>query len=163
MRESGFMNRLGWMVLAATVLIGACGNDGPARDDQGSIADSGDVSVFTLRVGDCFDDPAGEVTEVDVLTAVPCSAPHDNEVFFAFDLPEGDFPGQDAMVSASADACLGEVFTEYVGIGYVDSVLDVFPINPTEASWAVGDRKVYCALFNIDLSKLTGSARGTAR
>lgn len=157
------MRRLGSFLLAAVVVVGACGDDGASRDDQGNISDTGVLSVFSFRVGDCFDDPASDTTEVAELSAVPCSQPHDNEIYYSFEMPDGDFPGSDAIMSTSADECLGSAFSEFVGITYDQSVLDVFPVNPTEASWAEGDRTVYCALFNIDLAKLTGSARGTQR
>jgi hypothetical protein len=40
----------------------------------------------------------------------------------------------------------------------------VFPIFPTEASWNEDDdREIICALYNADLSKLTGSMEGAAR
>jgi hypothetical protein len=74
-----------------------------------------------------------------------------------------DFPGQDSISTSAATECLGERFTTYVGITYNASALDVFPVTPTEASWAEGDRTVYCAAFNLDLSKLTGSVQGTNR
>jgi len=157
------MRKLGVILMAAALLAAACGDDGPTRDPQGSIADTGAASVFSFRTGDCFDDPSGDQTEVAELSAVPCTEPHDNEIYFTFDLPDGDFPGQDSIVSSASDACLGEVFSAYVGIAYDQSALDVFPVTPTETSWAGGDRTVYCALYNLDLSKLTGSARGTGR
>ena len=45
----------------------------------------------------------------------------------------------------------------------LDSELDLFPITPTSESWAEGDRVVYCALYALDLSKLTGSMEGSRR
>ena len=157
------MKRLGWLVVAAALVTGACGDDGPARDAEGNITETGDVSVFSLQTGDCFDDPAAQQTQVDQVTVVPCSQPHDNEIFYSFDLPDGDFPGQDSISTASATECLGDRFTTYVGITYDESALDVFPVTPTAASWAEGDRTVYCAAFNLDLAKLSGSVEGTNR
>jgi hypothetical protein len=58
--------------------------------------------------------------------------------------------------------CVAE-FEAYVGLSYVESELNVFPITPTEGSWATGDREIVCALYNLDLSKLTGSMEGAAR
>ena len=157
------LRKLSLVVAAATLVTGACGDDGPARDDTGSITDTGAASVFSFRTGDCFDDPAADQTQVEQLPAVPCSQPHDNEIFYTFDLPDGVFPGQDSIVSTSADHCLGDGFTAYVGTAYDDSVLDVFPVTPTESSWSGGDRTVYCAAFNTDFSKLTASIKGSGR
>ena len=65
-------------------------------------------------------------------------------------------------MSAAFDRCIAE-FADFVGLGYPDSDLDVFPITPTAESWADGDRVVLCALFALDLSKLTGSMEGSRR
>lgn len=151
------------MIVAVMLLAAACGDDGPARDPEGSISDTGAASVFSFRTGDCFDDPASEDTEVEELSAVPCSEPHDNEIYHTFDLPDGDYPGTDTIFDVAYEECLGDAFTAYVGIVWDESDLDVFPVTPTAASWGVGDRTVYCAAFNLDLSKLSGSVRGTGR
>jgi len=151
------------MVLAAALLTAACGDDGPARDPEGNITDTGAASVFSFRTGDCFDDPASDAAEVEELSAVPCSQPHDNEIYHTFDMPDGEFPGAEAIFDVAYEECLGDVFTGYVGITFEESELDVFPVTPTETSWGAGDRTVYCAVFNLDLSKITGSVRGTGR
>jgi hypothetical protein len=58
--------------------------------------------------------------------------------------------------------CVAE-FEAYVGLSYPESALEVFPITPTQGSWDNGDREIICALYNLDLSKLTGSMQGAAR
>lgn len=62
------------------------------RNDAGEITEAGAVSAFEVRVGDCFDDGAFENTEVQELPAIPCSQPHDNEIYATFDIP-GEWPG----------------------------------------------------------------------
>lgn len=114
-------------------------------------------SVFDLRVGMCFNDPTG-IADVETVDRVDCAFPHDNEVFHLFDMPAGDWPGQDVIETASADGCLA-AFDSYVGLEYEFSILDIFPLYPTEASWAEGDREIVCALYHIDLEKLIGSMR----
>lgn len=123
---------------------------------------SGDVSVFDLRVGDCFDGPEDFSTSVETVRAVPCAEAHDNEIYHAFDVPDGPYPGE-ADLDASADQeCVG-AFESFVGRDYLESVLEFFPITPTSSSWAAGDRTVSCALHARDLSKLTGTMRGSQR
>ena len=121
----------------------------------------GGASVFTLEEGTCFDDT--EETEVSSVPEVDCSEPHDNEVFAVFDYTEADtFPGSPELNAAAKDLCIAE-FESYVGLSYEESALEVFPITPTQGSWDDGDREVICALYNLDLSKLTGSMEGAAR
>jgi hypothetical protein len=121
----------------------------------------GGGTVFTLEVGTCFDD--SEESQISEVPEVDCSEPHDNEVFAVFDYTETDtYPGSDPMADAAKALCIDE-FDSYVGMTYLDSALEVFPITPTQGSWDNGDREVICALYNLDLSKLTGSMQGAAR
>ena len=118
-------------------------------------------SVADLSPGDCFDDPMvdGEfVEEIETLPMVDCDEPHDNEAYAVLDLPDGAFPGDDALYEEGLDRCL-PLFEGYVGSSYETSRLDLFPITPLAEGWADGDRKVTCALYDVDLNKLTGSMR----
>lgn len=120
------------------------------------------TSVFTLAVGTCFDDEGagGEVTDVPV---VDCDEPHDNEVFHVFDLPDGDWPGDEAVLDAADEVCLGEAFTTFVGTPYLDSEVDAFSITPTQGSWEqADDREVICAAWVPD-ERPTATLAGTGR
>ena len=152
-------------LLLSGLLVAACG--GAERDDSGAIRGGGDLGVFALRVGDCFDDPPGvlsefgaEFTEVD---AVPCAEGHDNEVFAIADHPAGvdvSYPGTEALNDYGLVYCLGE-FERYVGTPYEVSRLDLWVISPSESSWERDDRELVCALFDLNLQKLTGSMGGS--
>ncbi len=149
-------------ILALAVAAAACGDDEPARDTTGAITESGDASVFALQVGDCFDDDPSAAETVTAVPAVPCSQQHDNEIYYEFSMTDAVFPGNDAALESSSIRCLDE-FGGFVGIDYLDSELDLFPITPTAESWDQGDRVVYCALYALDLSKLEGSMEGSRR
>jgi hypothetical protein len=126
------------------------------------VACGDDTSVFNLEVGDCFnDDPAASETVSDVAT-VDCAEPHDNEIYFQFSMTESSFPGREATIESAGNRCLGE-FDAFVGKSYETSDLEIFPITPTAESWEQGDRVVYCAIYALDLSKLTGTMRGANR
>lgn len=147
------------------VLIVACSDDEPARDESGGITEEGDLGVTSISVGDCFNDDesivTGELSEVTDVGAVPCDQPHDNEAYHVFDLPDGDYPGDDALAEQAFTAC-ETPFGEFVGLSYADSELDLFPITPTEASWQQGDREVICAVF-LPEQQLTGTVKGSGR
>lgn len=137
--------------------------DDASRDDGGEIVGGGDLGVMSMQTGDCFDDP-GELEDIvyDV-AAVPCSEPHDNEVFAVKSVGTvfGDeFPGRSAIEQYSYDSCVASFLT-YVGIDYAESSLGVFTFTPTEESWSDGDREFVCALYSIDFAKLNGTARGS--
>jgi hypothetical protein len=135
-----------------------------SRDDSGEITSGGDLDVLTLQVGDCFDDPADLDEVVFDVAALPCSEPHDNEVYFLVPIAGvfGDtFPGDTALQEYSYEKCVGEPFDSYVGTDYLDSSLEVFTFTPTDESWDLGDREIVCVLFRLDFSKLTGTARNS--
>jgi hypothetical protein len=140
------------------------GLDDAGRDDSGEIVNAGDVGVADLEPGDCFNDPDDFEEVVYDVQAVPCSEPHDNEVFairsVAPAFPEG-FPGQETLQEHAYEVCSGPVFDTFVGVSYLDSSLDVISLSPTAESWRDGDRDLACVLYRLDLGKLTGTARGS--
>lgn len=150
------------------VLATACSDDSTSdnssRDDSGDITEGGDVGVFALQVGDCFDQPpSGDITEV---AAVPCADPHDNEVFAIFDMEGGDdaaYPG-DAAVTTAAEECGAALFSDYVGIDFAQSRFGVFQITPTQETWdsELNDREIICTASTIDGTQITGSIKDTA-
>jgi hypothetical protein len=98
-------------------------------------------------------DSSGEITDADV---VPCSAPHTDEVFYEFKLPEGDFPSDDEIQAEVEAQCL-PAFGEFVGTDYSESTLDFWWITPTETTWTqANDRLVQCVIYQPDPADETG-------
>ena len=155
-------------VLLALVVAVAC-NDAE-RDGDGQVKSSGDVSVYDLRPGDCFDgsprvpeDAGEEERTVNVVTAVPCDKSHENEVFAVFDYPAPDgalFPGEEAVTKVAQDGC-AERFSGYLGKPYEESDLEVAVIAPGAESWGEDDRAIVCAVFGDKPMK--GSRKATPR
>ena len=133
------------------------------RDESGAIVDGGNVDAFNIRVGDCFDDTSSLLgEEVTSLPAVPCTEPHDNEVYAVFDVSVSDYPGADQMSVMAFDACK-QRFQHFVGKEYDSSTLDIMTLHPSSESWRVqNDREVVCALYDMEGNKVTGSAKGRA-
>lgn len=136
------------------------------RDSTGAIVGEGSVGAFQIRVGDCFDDTsssfAEDSVEITSLPDIPCTDPHDNEVFAVFDVNQSTYPEGEAMESLAYDSCL-ERFELFVGRDYESSSLDILSMYPTRASWTLQhDREVICAVHDMEASKLSGSAKGRA-
>jgi hypothetical protein len=130
------------------------------RNDVGEITAAGSVGAFEVRVGDCFNDEAFENTEISEIPAVPCSEPHDNEVYAAFDIT-GEWPGDERVEQLAYEGCL-ERFAGAVGRSYEESVIDYTTIYPTEGSWNQrDDREVLCVGYHMEAEKLNGSIRGS--
>jgi hypothetical protein len=154
-----------WLLLMVLSLFAASCAPTVERDDEGTITTEGNIDVFKMHVGDCFDDEAlfdsDETVELTGVAGIPCSEPHDNEVYAVFDVGFSNFPGDEEMAEATFDLCL-ERFEEFVGRSYETSALDIFPIYPTSQSWTQeDDREVICAVYDIEGQKLEGSARGS--
>lgn len=135
--------------------------DQPTRDDEsGEVVEGGQESAFNMQVGDCWNDVTTD--EVSDVPMVPCAEEHDNEVYAEFDLPDGAFPGDDAVEEAAFDGCY-ERFADYIGISYEESVLEIYPMWPTEAGWdELNDRQIVCSVWDVE-GALTGSVKGAAR
>ena len=130
------------------------------RDETGAIVAEGSVDAFQMRVGDCFDDGSAFASEeVASVPGVPCSKPHDNEVYAVFDVTSTSFPG-DAMAEMAHEGCLAR-FESFVGKDYESSSLDIATLYPSRESWnGKADREVVCAVYDIDAKKLAGSVKG---
>lgn len=74
------------------VLNGLLGNGTEVRDDSGAVIESGDANVFAIAVGDCFTDEVAS-DQVESLPVVPCSEPHENEVYFNHSMTGDAYPG----------------------------------------------------------------------
>jgi hypothetical protein len=119
-------------------------------------------SAADLAVGDCFDLPGAEVTEIEDVQHHPCNEPHSAEVFVTFDYPGATdaYPSQDEFSAAVSARCLPE-FTAYTGSEFEQQQsLDIYWLYPLQEGWDDGDHEVVCSLFRIDEQPLTQSMRG---
>jgi len=142
-------------------MAGCSGGGDAARDTDAQITSGGNLSAFSMYIGDCLisanlDDQFSEVP------AVPCTEPHDSEVIYIFDMPDGDY-NEDAIEAAGDDQCAQEIVT-YVGPNY-DTVssegLDWSYFTPTSESWDQGDREVDCIAYTASSeNELTSSVKG---
>lgn len=150
---------------SASALAGAStGASGAAAESAGTSPEGRLTSAFDLEVGDCFN--TEQLSSVDEVAVVDCASPHVYEVFglAEYDAAPGDaFPGDEDLNRAANDACR-PAFEDYVGVAYDESE-DWYAtfINPSEETWAEGDREILCVLHTRDETEITGSAEGSAR
>ncbi len=129
----------------------------------GSMQDSGGLDLIPLRVGDCFQEVTSATTidadTVHQLPVIPSNQPHDNEIFFLFEVEDGDWPGDGFLETTADQACLAR-FEAYVGRDYATSRLDFYYFGPSQLSWErLGDREIVCILYDFDLEPLLDSMR----
>ncbi|MGO2111175.1 MAG: septum formation family protein [Pseudoclavibacter sp.] len=156
---------IGASALALTLALSGCsllgdvlGGGGADRDDEGQVTETGTDDVFAMEVGDCLNEPDG--TEISEVELVPCSEPHDYEVFAEQELPEGEFDSA-AIDQAIEDYCPVE-FETFVGVSYDESELYYTAFTPTATSWDSGDRLIQCIIYD-DAGQTTGSLAGAGR
>jgi hypothetical protein len=152
-------------LLVASIGLSACGGDPEVtRDEAGAVASPATVDAFAIELGDCMDQPvsdSGELEEVDEIKVVPCTEPHDGEVFEVLELTDGDFPGDEALTATVDEKC-SAAFDTFIGMPFEESALGFFTLQPTEASWEEDDREVVCIVGDPE-ARTTGSLKDAAR
>lgn len=108
-----------------------------------------------LRVGDCM--LSGLADIVENVAVVDCSDAHSAEIISFFDVSMTEFNWDE--ISTVAEAGCKEDFADYVGISYERSALSLTWLQPTESTWADGDREIMCVLEHRSVS--TSSARNS--
>ncbi|MFZ3453247.1 septum formation family protein [Arthrobacter sp. 7Tela_A1] len=118
------------------------------------------VDAVDLKVGDCLaEDPDAE--EVDAVDVLPCTQPHDSEVYAAMDMEAGAYPGEETVDTTAQDFCLAE-FQPYIGADYSVSALDIGYLTPTPTSWTLGnDREILCTVYRVDGEKLSTTVKNS--
>jgi hypothetical protein len=101
----------------------------------------GTVTATQVKLGDCLSDiPDG--SEVRTVKTIDCADPHAGEVFAVLQMPDGDFPGQEALVEY-ANRCAPEL-ASYSPEAVTDNAVRLFVLFPTAETWSDGDRAVTC-------------------
>jgi hypothetical protein len=122
----------------------------------------GSRSITDMGVGDCFDVAEPDVETIGDVTQRECTEPHQYEMYYVGDLPDGEYPSQ-ADINVWLEANCLPAFDAYVGIDYQSSALFALHLTPTEDGWNDGDHSVQCALHDPNDPELTESLRNAAR
>lgn len=157
---------------AALVALPACGSPGlpslaatpqvgsaPSAPTAGSAPAAEDpTSVFSLEVGQCIDAGTGS-GQVGSVPVVGCDQPHEGEIYALPQLPDGGFPGAEAIEETAQEQCGGSAYTDYVGVPYQESEFEVSFLLPTEQTWGDGDREIACIVQSTEPGSVRGSNR----
>lgn len=121
------------------------------RSDSGQITESGDVSVFEIQVGDCFNELpsiSADGSPVSSVGGVPCNQAHHWESFYKGTLATPDFSQLEINQEASeicqdADLDFANRVSASKILQYSEAELTLSV--PTFKSWTLrGDRSVDC-------------------
>lgn len=144
-----------WTLLLVVIIVVVSSSPGSAtRGANGQISNSGKLNVFSLAVGDCFDNPASQ-QDIASVTAVPCAQPHNAQVFASFDLPGSDsnYPGN--LTQLASNGCNAQ--QDRLNQALVTDSMSVRFIYPVLHAWQSGERTVTCLVVtptNVSASLL---------
>lgn len=164
-RRAGAARRA--VVATATAAIGLAVLSGCTVPFFGRANKAETVPVLAVRPGQCLVAPKAVVAEIKDLSVVPCTQPHQQEVFAleSYPLPAGTektaaYPGQ-AVLKAFADGACLSAFSSYVGSDYRDSSLFFTYLLPSARGWQAGDdRDVTCVITTTGGTR-TSSVKGS--
>jgi hypothetical protein len=92
---------------------------------------------------------------IHALTVLPCSQPHNGQVFTTLNAPDGPYPSDVALQTAALDAC-AKAAPSFLGTD--QSLLHTVAFFPRKDGWSLGDRDEHCLL--VDRAKnITGDIR----
>lgn len=142
----------GWIVRIGIIVVIAAGAF-VLRDRLSSNAGE-------LKIGDCFDDPAG-ATEITDVQHHPCTELHTAEVVFLGKLP-GDnatYPTDSTIEGWVRTNCL-PAWSAYTGKNFEsEAVLGLRYYQPSSEGWKGGDRDVICYAAREDNGTMTSSVK----
>ncbi|HWV49624.1 MAG TPA: septum formation family protein [Microbacterium sp.] len=137
--------------------------DAPRDEETDQVTEEAEIDIFQLKVGDCLTEEAMTGGETNTAPVIPCDEPHPYEVYYEFELEDGEFPGSAAIEAPAIEKCEA-AFTEFVGLTWDESTLEYSWFEPTQASWDQGgDRLLQCIIYDPADDALTGSLKGAAR
>ncbi|WP_168220103.1 MULTISPECIES: septum formation family protein [unclassified Salinibacterium] len=111
----------------------------------------GKEDVFSIAVGDCFNDDTAAVEQVESVVMPKCTEPHDNEAYHLYDLASSTFPSydEDAILEEAEMGCFTE-FEGFVGSAIDETSLYFGYYYPSPESWDEGDRQVLCLAYDTN-------------
>jgi hypothetical protein len=136
-----------WVVVLIAVAIAASLGGATRSVSTGKITHQGHLGAFSLATGDCFNNPAG-ARSVNAVTAIPCTQPHNAQVFAKFELTGSNFsfPGTAAVERLAGHGCSAR--TGSINKSKVNNAMTIRFLVPEEASWMSGQRSVSCMIVN---------------
>jgi Domain of unknown function (DUF4190)/Septum formation len=112
-----------------------------------------EAAVFKLQEGDCVDSPNAQLVSV-----LPCSTPHQAEVFATFLLTGSRWPGASAIATEASSGCTSRL-NGYLNPQITISLSQSY-VFPDQVAWSAGTRTVVCEV-RASNGDLTGSVRDT--
>jgi len=149
-----------WVVVLVAAIVAVNTGKATRSAATGVITHRGHINAFSLRVGDCFDNPAG-AKRVNTVTAIPCDQPHNAQIYAKFKLTGSDFsyPGAATVERRARSGCNARIGT--VNKSMTTSAMTTRILLPEETAWVAGQRTVSCMVVNPTATLTTSLLNST--
>jgi hypothetical protein len=136
-----------WLVLIVVAVAVANLGNASRSPATGKITHGGSLSVFSLAVGDCFNNPPG-ATSLNSVTAIPCSQAHNAQIYAKFNLSGSivSYPGTTALTRLATNGCNSRV--KILDKSKITNSMTIRFLFPLADSWLAGQRTVTCMITN---------------
>jgi len=133
-----------WVLGIVTVLAVNAQTASQRSATTGQITKSGHLDVFSLRAGDCFQNPSGNQpsSALTQVTAVPCTTPHNAQVIAQLPVPGSAYPGQAAFRAQALTGC--KAAATDLDQSKLTSTMNLLWIYPEPQAWTDGQRSISC-------------------
>lgn len=126
-------------------------------------AGPGQVNIFSLRVGQCFQNPTAVQAKLGVtaVTTAACTEPHSAQVFAQFNATDASYPGQQALILEASHGCQAREAAT-LDKSKLSSTMRLHFLFPEPNSWSDGRRALTCVIVDPtkDLTSSLLSAGG---
>jgi hypothetical protein len=138
-----------WVVGTAAVFIINVHTAAQRSAATGQITRNGHLDVFSLRAGDCFQNPSGNQPTAGLtqVTAVPCSSAHNAQVIAQLPIPGSAYPGPTAIRAQAQPRCRASI-AALVNRSKLTATMSLLWIYPEEHSWTDGHRNITCVIVD---------------
>src|SRR5215467_11729082 len=116
---------------------------------SGGRASSSRTSVFSLRTGQCFQNPPADqaVLGITYVTVVPCTTLHNAQVFVEFPATGSAYPGSTSLKRQADQGCHSRIAGN-LETSKITSTMSLHFLYPLSASWAQGHRTITCLVVD---------------
>jgi hypothetical protein len=117
------------------------------------------ASVFSLRPGQCFQNPPASRTILGVtyVTVVPCSTPHNAQAFVQFAAKGTSYPGGEALKHQADTGCQSQI-KKTVQTSKIKNTMTLHYLYPLQSSWP-SHKTIICIIVNSKANLTTSLLR----
>jgi hypothetical protein len=138
-----------WIVAFATLLVVNSVTAAHRSATTGQITQNGHLNAFSLRTGDCFQNPTGSQADpaMTQVTAVSCATAHNAQVIAQLPVQGSAYPGRAAFAAQAQPGCRASI-TAVVDRSKLTSTMQLLWIYPLPQAWTDGQRTIACLIVD---------------